>query len=544
MLHKKTKRAVHIYMDILSMKQPQSFYINLAKKESKTQNYSKVVKLLLQSVDIENTNGENYLMLGKTYAKMKLLSISNTYFFLAIPYNAQESYLGLGKNYYDMGVYDLGNLYLNKCIMEGNNGNDTATQAKRIINKNKGKTSLKIVNKEDEFLHKLKDNLNNKKIEDAIDYLSQFDSNDKAVKTALVLLSYLTGDFDKAIDVITENGTKEAFELNELADLTLFYYHKKDKNKMMQYAKMLEDAPMVTLDHVFKKAITFGNVEMHSKACDFFEEFLEYTPYNCMVILLLAIGYINLERYDQAKEILLKAYNIDPIKSTYKFYLDIAESQIKNRYLYINEIPRKAMIEYDKIIKKILEQPQKDIDKAFSTNKIFDIIESLCCSNSYINKDVILYELTQINIQKIKYFLKFLLLSEIISTDSKLKIARGIIKNSKEKHIALCIDGIYYTFKIPPHKLLKGEWLDIYSQAQLYVLTCGSDDVSINSQFGHIYKYAIDKDIDKYVLISSIVWLAVEGKSKLKLEEVCNHFLVLPEEVRKVIDEVEKKEGI
>ena len=117
------------------MNQPQSFYLNLAKKESKTQNYGKVIKLLLQSIDVQGNNGETYLLLGKTYAKMKLLSLSNTYFFMAIPYYPQESYLGIGKNFYDLGTYDLGNLYLNKCIMEGNDNKDLVSQAKRIINK-------------------------------------------------------------------------------------------------------------------------------------------------------------------------------------------------------------------------------------------------------------------------------------------------------------------------------------------------------------------------------------------------------------------------
>lgn len=526
------------------MNQPQSFYLNLAKKESKTQNYGKVIKLLLQSIDVQGNNGETYLLLGKTYAKMKLLSLSNTYFFMAIPYHPQESYLGIGKNFYDLGTYDLGNLYLNKCIMEGNDNKDLVSQAKRIINKNKGKTLLKVIDSEDEFLNELKNNLNNKKVEEAIDYLSQFDKKDKAVKTALVLLSYLTGDFDKAINIITEDGTKTSFEIGELADLALFYYHKNDKLNMQKYAKMLEDAPMVTLDHVFKKAITFGNIEMHHKAKIFFEEFLEYTPYNCMVMLLLGICYLNIGQFDNAKNILLKAYNIDPIKSTYKYYLDVAESQIKGSYLYINELPRRAILEYGKVVEKLLEQPIVESERAFRTNAVYDMVESLSCSNSYIKKDAVLFHLTKLNVTKIRNFINFLMLSEIISTDCKLKIARGIIESFSQKQIALSIDGLYYTFKLPPKKLLHDEWISIFSQAQIFVLTCGSDVVSINTSFGQIYKYAIDKKIDKYVLISAIVWLAVKGKTKLKFEDVCKHFMVLPEEVEKLINDLDKKEGM
>lgn len=525
------------------MKQPQSFYINLAKKESKTQNYGKVIKLLLQSIDNQGNNGETYLMLAKTYAKMKLLSLSNTYFFMAIPYFSQESYLGIGRNFYNMGTYDLGNLYLNKCVMEGNNNKEIVSQARRVINKNKGKTLLKLIDSEDEFLNELKNNLNNKKVEEAIDYLSQFDKKDKAVKTALVLLSYLTGDFDKAINIITEDGTKKEFEINELADLTLFYYHKNDKISMQRFAKMLEDAPMITLDQVFKKAITFGNIEMHHKAKIFFEEFLEYTPYNCMVMLLLGICYLNIGQFENAKNILLKAYNIDPIKSTYRYYLDIAESKIKGNYLYINELPRKALIEYGKIVEKILEQPIIDVEKAFRTNIIYDMVESLSCSSSYTKKDAILYHLTQLNIQKIKNLINFMLLSEIVNTECKLKIVRGIIHNYSQKQVALSIDGLYYTFKLPPKKLLQDEWKSIFSQSQIFVLTCGSDVVSINASFGQIFKYAFDKKIDKYVLISAIVWLAVKGKTKLKFEDICKHFMVLPEEVNKILYDLSKKEG-
>ena len=107
----------------------------------------------------------------------------------------------------------------------------------------------------------------------------------------------------------------------------------------------------------------------------------------------------------------------------------------------------------------------------------------------------------------------------------------------------MSIDGLYYTFKLPPKKLLHDEWISIFSQAQIFVLTCGSDVVSINTSFGQIYKYAIDKKIDKYVLISAIVWLAVKGKTKLKFEDVCKHFMVVPEEVDKIINDLNKKEG-
>lgn len=526
---------------VIKFNQDNDFYIKLAEKSLRAKEYPQAVKHLTTVIASGKADSETFFLLGKTYQEMLLLHISNTYLFKSLGKNNQKAYFELANNFDKMDESTLANIYFNKCIMEGEN-----TQL-GILSRNslKNKESKQVLFKDAEEKEKIfeaQKYLAQSDVKKAIDILESLKTKTPELRSNLALIYFINNDCDKAINTITENDTRKDLSVEDLSNLVVFYLKMEDSFNVKKYSALLDKKETITVDDLYKKALTFANIGEHKKACGYLEEMLIYTPYNCVILLIYSQCLYNLKQYDKAKDVLLLLTKIDPLKSVYKYYLKVYEKKNPaNKIFYLNDLPSEEIANRVLKITQLLNLEEDKLNRLIENDIIYDYVEWACASGGLKLKWDLLNILSVTQNLRVCGLVDFLLLSTIINTELKKAIIKKRILSCRFKEIRVTFDNIFYCFKTPNKKILTEPLLSAYAAAQMYLLNQEIDeDISIVHIVEKVAKYFFAKGPcqDTYVITGVILWGYAIGKNTLKLSNICKDLVVSEDEIEKIVNEI------